>query len=146
MKKSAIIVAGLFVALQTAFAGDVITHDAKQLPQAARNFISLHFADRQLSYIKIDSEITGKKYEVTFTDRTEIEFDSKGGWTQVDCERSSVPEVLVPAFIREYVDANYAGALIEKIELERHGATEIELNNGLSLKFDKKGRLTEIDD
>ena len=82
------------VAVQLAFAGDVITRDAKQLPLTARNFINRYFTDPQISHIKIETGILGSKsYEVLLTDRTEIDFDSNGNWTDVDCKKAAVPKL-----------------------------------------------------
>ena len=46
-----------FLIFQTACAGDVITHDTKKLPEAARTFISTYFPKAQVSHIKIESEL-----------------------------------------------------------------------------------------
>ena len=43
MKKVLSILVLALVAVQLAFAGDVITRDAKQLPLTARNFINRYF-------------------------------------------------------------------------------------------------------
>lgn len=87
MKKVLSILVLAIVAVQFAFAGDVITKDVKELPLTARNFINQYFSKPQISYIKIDSEFLSKKYEVTLTDRTEIDFDKKGNWMEVDCKK-----------------------------------------------------------
>lgn len=146
MKKVLAILVLPLLAVQLAFAGDIITRDVKQLPQTARNFISQYFKEAQVSHIKIESEILQtKKYEVLLTDRTEIDFDKKGNWLEVDCNRSAVPEALVPASVREYVKANFRGEIITKIERERNGV-EVELSNDYSLKFNKKGELVSMDD
>lgn len=146
MKKVLAILVLALLAVQLAFAGDIITRDVKQLPQTARNFISQYFKEAQVSHIKIESEILQtKKYEVLLTDRTEIDFDKKGNWLEVDCNRSAVPEALVPASVREYVKANFRGEIITKIERERNGV-EVELSNDYSLKFNKKGELVSMDD
>ena len=79
MKKVLSILVLALVAVQFAFAGDVITQDTKQLPLTARNFINQYFSKPHISHIKIESEILQtKKYEVLLTDRTEIDFDKKG--------------------------------------------------------------------
>lgn len=67
MKKVLSILVLAIVAVQFAFAGDVITKDVKELPLTARNFINQYFSKPQISYIKIDSEFLSKKYEVTLT-------------------------------------------------------------------------------
>ena len=134
-----------FLTLQTTFAGDIITQDAKQLPLVARNFINRHFTRPQISYIKIDSEFLSKKYEVVLSDRTKIEFDGDGEWEEVDGKRNNIPATIIPAHIKQYVEANYPGVSFTKIERDR-GEVEVELTNHLSLTFNKKGQLIDIDD
>ena len=95
MKKVLSILVLALIAVQFAFAGDVITRDAKQLPLTARNFINQYFTKPQISHIKIETGMLGsKKYEVLLTDRTEIDFDSNGNWTEVDCKKAAVPEAV----------------------------------------------------
>lgn len=145
MKKVLSILVMALVAVQFAFAGDVITQDVKQLPLAARNFINQYFSKPQISHIKIESEILqSKKYEVLLTDRTEIDFDSKGNWVEVDCQKSAVPAALIPASVKEYVKTNFPKEIITKIDRKGSGV-EVELGNDYSLKFNKKGKFVSMD-
>lgn len=145
MKKVLSILVFTLVAVQFAFAGDVITKDEKQLPLPARNFINQYFSEPHISYIKIDSEFLSKTYEVILTNRTEIEFDRKGNWMEVDCKKDAVPANLVPVNIKDYVKANFPNQIITKIERKSVGL-EVELANDFSLQFNKKGVLIDIDD
>lgn len=146
MKKVLSIIVLALVAVQFAFAGDVITQDAKQLPLTARNFINRYFTKPQISYVKIESEILqSKKYEVLLTDRTEIDFDKKGNWLEVDCKKTAVPEALIPVAVKEYVKTHFPQEVITKIERGRSGV-EVELGNDYSLKFNKKGKFVGMDD
>ena len=145
MKKILAILLVAFATVQMTFARDVITQDIKQLPLPARNFINQHFSNPKISYIKIDSEFLSKKYEVVLTDRTKLEFDSNGEWEEVDCRRDTLPSTIVPAHIKAYVEANYEGVMFNKIERDR-GEIEVELSNRLSLTFNAKGQLIDIDD
>lgn len=146
MKKFLSILVLALVAVQFAFAGDVITQDVKQLPLTARNFINQYFSKPQISHIKIESEILQtKKYEVLLTDRTEIDFDSKGNCIEVDCQKSAVPSALVPVSVKDYVKKNFPREVITKIERGRSGV-EVELSNDYSLKFNKKGKFVSMDD
>lgn len=121
----------------------IITAD--RLPDAARSFINEYFAENTISYIKKDRGLTNTSYEVVLQDGTEIEFDKSGNWDNIDCKRNSVPTGLVPAAISEYVQVNFPGQLIVKIDREAFGY-EIELSSDLELKFDKNGKMLEIDD
>lgn len=145
MKKFLALLFMVFLTIQATFAGDVITQDAKQLPLVARNFINRHFTRPQISYIKIDSEFLSKKYEVVLSDRTKIEFNGDGEWEEVDGKRNNIPTTIIPAHIKQYVEANYPGVSFTKIERDR-GEVEVELTNRLSLTFNKKGQLIDIDD
>ncbi len=145
MKKILSIVVLALIATQFAFADDIITKDTKQLPLTARNFINQYFTQPQISYIKIDQEFLSKKYEVILTDRTEIDFDGKGNWTEVDCKNKAVPAVLIPAYITDYVNTTFPQQIITQIE--RKGSwIEVELSNDFSLVFNKKGELVRMDD
>jgi len=118
---------------------------ADKLPEAALSFIKEYFPENTISYVKKDSELTKTTYEVVFQDGTEIEFDSKGQWDNIDCKRTAVPAVLIPDAIAEYVRQSFPGQVIVKIDKETFGH-EIELASGLELKFDKKGKLVNVDD
>lgn len=121
----------------------IITAD--RLPDAAGSFINEYFAENTISYIKKDRGLVNISYEVVLQDGTEIEFDKSGNWDSIDCKRNAVPAGLVPDAISEYVQVNFPGQLIVKIGREAFGY-EIELSSDLELKFDKNGKMLEIDD
>ena len=121
----------------------IVTVD--KLPAAAQAFLKEVFPESSISYVKKDKELTKTTYEVVFQDGSEVEFDSKGNWDNVDCKRSAVPASLVPEAIAEYVQTNFPGQAIVKIDKEPYGH-EIELISDLELKFDKKGKLITVDD
>jgi hypothetical protein len=121
----------------------IVTVD--KLPAAAQAFLKEVFPESSISYVKKDKELTKTTYEVVFQDGSEVEFDSKGNWDNVDCKRSAVPASLVPEGIEEYVQTNFPGQAIVKIDKEPYGH-EIELISDLELKFDKKGKLITVDD
>jgi Protein of unknown function (DUF2874). len=121
----------------------IITAD--RLPDAARSFINEYFDENTISYIKKDRGLANISYEVVLQDGTEIEFDKSGNWDSIDCKRNAVPAGLVPDAISEYIQVNFPGQLIVKIDREAFGY-EIELSSDLELKFDKNGKMLEIDD
>lgn len=146
MKKILSVLVLAIVAIQLAFAGDVITKDINQLPLAARNFINQHFVKPQVAHIKIDSEILSKKYEVLLTNGTEIDFDSKGNWQEVDAKKGRVPATIIPSFVSNYLKTNnFTTEFVTKIERDRKGY-EVELNTDLSFKFDRNGKFRKADD
>lgn len=135
------------VAIQMAFASDVITKDLNQLPLSARNFISRHFTNPQVAHIKIDKEVLeATKYEVVLMDGTEMEFDSKGNWTEVSSKKGQVPASIIPGFASNYLKAhNFSSERVTKVERDGKGC-EVKLGSGISFKFDKKGKFIKADD
>lgn len=145
MKKIFSIFILFFMAMSFVCADEVITQDANRLPQAAQQFISTYFAKAGIAHIKIESEfLRGNKYEVLLTDRTEVDFDAKGNWQEIDCHKKAVPESLIPMAVKEYVKVNFPREIITKIDRRRN--IEVELTNNYSLKFNKKGKFIEMDD
>lgn len=147
MKKILSLLVLAFVAIQFSFAGDVITKDMNQLPLPARNFIYRHFTKPQVSHIKIDKEMMeSTKYEVLLMDGSEIDFDSKGNWEEVSAQRGKqVPATVIPSFAVNYLKAHNFTEPVTKVERDRKGY-EVELNNGLSFKFNKRGKFLKADD
>ena len=145
MKKIFAFLVMALLTIQFSVASDVITMNPKDLPAAAQTFIKQYFGDRKVSYIEVESELFSKTYAVVMTDRTKIEFDGKGSWEEVDCKRGVLPEALVPSYAKTFIGTQYPGVTCNKIERDR-GEVEVGLSNGLSLKFNKKGQLIDIDD
>ena len=117
----------------------------EQLPVAAKSFIEKNFSNTDIAYATKDVDFVGATFEATLNDGTEIDFDNTGNWIKVDCEYNAVPAAIVPAVIAQHVKTNFSRAIITKIEKNRRGY-EVELSNGLDLRFNKKGQFTGIDD
>ena len=146
MKKILLILVAVFSAgILVAIADNEKIIDKSKLPIAAQQFIDSHFADADLLYAKVDNHILFSSYEVRLAGDVKLEFSNKGGWEEVDCRQSAVPDVIIPQPIKDYVMKNYSGASIVAIEKNLYGY-EIRLSNRLELKFDKKLNLYDIDD
>ena len=139
----AIIAAGAF---STASASDHYSRDASVLPTVSRELISKNFK-AGVSLIKVDKTL-GRvdDYEVTLTDGTEISFDRQGNLKEVDTSKNKVvPSKLVPDGITRYVSSSHKGQHIVSLERTRSG-WEIELSNGIDMKFDRQGNFLKYDD
>lgn len=123
-----------------------ITRDTSLLPENSRNFISTYFGQADISHIKIEKFLFRvKNYDVILTDGTNVEFDSSGEWQEIDGNKTSIPNALIPKEIQSYLQTSFVGKKVVSIERER-GKYDVVLENGLELTFDKQGRLIEIDD
>ena len=139
------LLAALGLSLGTVFA-DEITTDITKLPQAAQEFAAKAFPNAKIVGIEIDTSLVKPtEYDATLSDGSKIEFDSKGNWTDIESKFTGVPKALLTKEIAAYLDANYKGQKVKALSKERYG-WEVDLVNGLELKFSAAGQLIEIDD
>ena len=112
---------------------------------AITQFVTQHFPNATVQMVMPDED----DIDVVLNDYTKIEFRLNNEWKKVDCEHSTtftaVPATIVPEQITAYVNTNFPGAIIKKLEKNFRG-WEIELNNGLELKFNSNFKVMEIDD
>ena len=119
---------------------------AQNTNPAITNFVQHYFPQAIVQMVMPDED----DIDVILNDYTKIEFRLNHEWKKVDCEHSttftSVPATLVPEQITAYVNANFPNTMIRKLEKKFLGGWEIELSNGLEVKFNKNFQVTEIDD
>lgn len=146
MKKILVTAALLFAGITVSRADNDRPITLEQLPAAAQTFLKTHFADLTLAYAVEDPKFVGSEYEVTYTDRTEVDFRSNGEWSSVERRYAAVPASVVPAQISAYVaKSSFSNQYIKKVERDAY-TWEIELSNGIEIKFDKEFRVIDIDD
>lgn len=145
MKKIFVAAALLFAGISTAFAGNDRPITLDKLPAAAQTFLKSHFAELTLAYAVEDPKFIGSEYEVIYTDRTEVDFESNGEWSSVERKYAAVPAAIVPVQIADYVKKSFAGESIRKIDRDKY-TWEVELSNGLEIKFDRNFQVIDIDD
>lgn len=145
MKKSLILLLTILLGLSIAQARDTYSRDPADLPAAAQTMLKKYFPKKQVNHIKIDKPLIGNAdYDVVLSDGTEIDFDHKGDWKEIDCGINSVPKGVLPVAITNYIAKNYKGAKIIKVDKESN-KYEIELSNGLDLEFDRAGNFLRVD-
>ena len=139
MKKLSIIVA--FVAI---LCFGMTKAMAQNTNPAITQFVEQYFPKATVHVVMPDDD----DIDVVLNDYTKIEFKLNNEWKKVDCEHAttytSVPAELVPEQITAYVNANFAGAIIKKLEKKFRG-WEIELSNGLEVKFNNNFSVIDID-
>jgi hypothetical protein len=117
-----------------------------QLPVPIQTFVQQNFPGQTVTSAQKDLELTGWKYEVFLADGTHIDFDTDDMWDKIECPLTNpVPTALIPPSVAATIQANYPDAMITKIDKERNGF-EVDLANGLELKFNKQGAIVEMDD
>lgn len=145
MKKIILILALILMGITGANARDTFSRDVNDLPQAARTVLKSNFK-AGVSVIKIDKDFGMiSEYDVTLSDGSEISFDSKGNWKDVEvASNKSVPKGFIPSAISNYIKKNQSSQRIVGIEKERNGY-EVTLSNGIDMKFDKSGNFVKFD-
>lgn len=146
MKKIMLTAALLFAGITASLADNDRPIALDKLPAAAQTFLKTHFADLTLAYAVEDPKFVGSEYEVTYTDRTEVDFRSNGEWSSVERRYAAVPASIVPAQISAYVaKSSFSNQYIKKVERDAY-TWEIELSNGIEIKFDREFHVIDIDD
>lgn len=144
MKKVLFLIVLIF-GISSVTARDTYSHDISILPVAAQTMVKDNFKSK-VNHIKIDKE-WGKvsEYDVVLMDGTEISFDHNGNWKDIEVSiKSSVPQRFVPAAITTYVKQNHKKAHIIGIEKKKSGY-EVELSNGIEMKFSSDGKFLRYD-
>ena len=114
------------------------------LPLKAQTVLSQHFNNQKVTFASIESGIIDKKYDVVLQNGTKLEFDKKGNVTEIDCKQGAVPEKLIPQAINTYLQENYSGQTVRKIEFNKN-EYELELSNGIDITFNKHFQVIDID-
>lgn len=145
LKKILIAVIAVIGVSLSASARDSYSHDASVLPKAAQTVIAKNFKSN-VSLVKVDKDFGRvSEYEVIMSDGSEISFDRNGNWENVEVNVSkSVPAGFIPEAISSYVKKNQPGQRIVGIEKEKNGY-EVELSNGVDIKFNKEGQFLRFD-
>lgn len=116
-----------------------------KLPSEAQKFIATYFAGEELSHIVRDRDVISVDYKVGFISGTKLEFNSDGEWKEVETRNGVVPAELIPQPIAEQVKSNYPNREITEIK-RNHYYTEVTLNGGLELTFNRDYKIVDVDD
>lgn len=117
---------------------------AEEYPTEITSFVETHFPDSDIVSIKEEKDRRKTEYEVKLYNMEELEFDQDYSIKSVEA-KNELPASVVPQKIRDYVTKNYPNRTIEEWKLKRKGQ-EVELDNGLEIKFDFDGNFVKLDD
>ena len=133
-----------FVAIVCFGLSTAMAQNTNAIP-AITQFVTQYFPEATIQMVMPDED----DIDVVLNDYTKIEFKLNNEWKKVDCEHAtkfiSVPATLVPEQITAYVNANFPNTIIKKLEKKFFG-WEIELSNGLEVKFNNNFKVTKVDD
>ncbi len=144
MKKLIVFVVALLFAT-TSVSADEKRVSFDKLPVNAQKFIKKFFAKDAVKSVMTEGRSIYREYDVKLKDGSDVEFDSKGLWTKVDCATNAIPKGLIPDQVTKYVKSNFKGKFIREVERKK-GAYKVELSDDTDLDFDKKFNLIKVDE
>ena len=115
-----------------------------ELPASAQSFIQKYYAASDVSYVELDREGFSREYNVYLKNGVEMEFDAQGNMQSIDCQRSPVPEGIVPTLIVDYVSLHHPSECIVEYQVE-YRRLKVGLNNDWELIFDVNGNFLALD-
>lgn len=146
MRKLVGLVSVMLLLVSVACARGKVTQNVSLLPVEAREMIKTHFPKAAISYLKVDKNFFRTEgFDVRLSDGTELEFNAKGQWTEIESRPRSVPASLIPESVKKYVSRYYGDQHVKKIKHNRRGY-ELTLANGLEVEFDNMGNFLRLDD
>lgn len=114
------------------------------LPTKAQILLTNYFGNQKVALATIESGVVNRSYDVVLQNGTKLEFNKKGELTEIDCKQGVVPVKLIPLPIKNYLQNNYPGQSVKKLEIKKN-EYEVELSNGMDLTFNKHFQLIDID-
>ena len=139
--KSALVAIALTVSLISCAKDEVIP--VSELPSEIKAYISTHFPSNTILQVVKDVDGLTKTYDVSLSERISLEFNRQKEIIDIDSE-IALPNSVIPKQISQYVTANYPSNVITDWELDDRNQ-QVQLNNGLDLKFNMNGDFLRID-
>lgn len=121
------------------------------LPAGATQFITTHFPDEKVLQVKREKDfLKNTVFDVILSNNFELEFKENGDAQKVDGNGKAIPTLTIkPDAVLTYVETNFPGKNVvawEKDSDSKKDEVEVELDNGLELKFDKDGKFLRFED
>lgn len=142
MRKLLLSVLALMLVLPMAAEDVEITFD--KLPEKAQKIVQKAFPDTKVKKVVMERRASLMQYEVKLSGGVKMQFSKDGTFTECECTKGSVPDVLVPGKIREFIAKEFPDREIRRLEHDSK-LFEILLDNGDELSFNSSYRLIDID-
>ena len=138
----------LYTALALMLACPVLAEDVEitfsQLPEKAQKIITKAFPDTKVKKVEMERRASLIQYEVKLAGDIKMQFSKDGTFTECECSKGSVPDVLIPSKIRSFIEKEFPKNSVMRIEHDSK-LYEILMDNGYELSFNSSYRLIDID-
>ena len=142
MRKFLYTVLALMLVLPVAAEDSEIPFD--KLPEKAQKVVVKAFPDVKVKKVEMERRASLIQYEVKMAGGTKLQFSKDGSFTECECTDGTVPAVLIPSKIRDFLAKEFPGREVKRIEHDRK-LYELLLDNGDELSFNSSYRLIDID-
>ena len=116
----------------------------EKLPEKAQKVVEKAYPDVKVKKVKMERRASLIQYEVKMTGGDKLQFSKDGTLTECECTKGAVPEILIPARIKEFMAQEFPGREIRRYEHDSK-LYELLLDNGDELSFNSSFRLIDID-
>lgn len=116
-----------------------------EMSAEARSFVEQYFPDAKVAFVESYYGFLGNSYEIKFNTGDELKISKSGEWREIKSVSLNIPDELIPENIRTYLDDNFPGVKVKKIERSKK-YVEVDLVNKIEIKFNHKGAVIELDD
>lgn len=143
MRRLLLSVLALMLVLPMAAEDVEITFD--KLPEKAQKVVKKAFPDTKIKKVEMERRASLIQYEVKLAGGYKVQFNKEGAFTECECtEEGSIPTILIPSKIREFLDQEFKGRGVKRLEHDGK-LFELLLDNGYELSFNSSYRLIDID-
>ena len=116
-----------------------------KLPEKAQKVVLKAFPDTRIKKVDMERRASLIQYEVKLEGGYKVQFSKEGAFTECECiEEGGIPTILVPSKIREFLDKEFKGVGVKRLEHDGK-LFELLLENGYELSFNSSYRLIDID-
>ncbi len=141
MKKYTIVLSALVLLVTSCEKESIIGYE--EVPAEIKSYVSTNFPQRTVLQAVKSKGHCDEAFEITLDSNTKLEFNSKNEISGIESDMA-LPKAVVPTSIWEYVNTNYSTNFITDWSREKHNQ-EVQLNDGLTLEFDKEGGFLRLD-
>ena len=143
MRRLLYTVLALMLVLPVAAEDVEITFD--KLPEKAQKVVKKAFPDTKIKKVEMERRASLIQYEVKLAGGYKVQFSKEGAFTECECtEEGSIPTILIPSKIRDFLDEEFKGRGVKRLEHDGK-LFELLLDNGYELSFNSSYRLIDID-
>jgi len=115
-----------------------------KVPKTVQKLVLKNYTENQVQLVTFQKGIGRTDYMFIVDDETKLVYDDKGQLREAK-NKNGVKGELLPKMIMEYVKKTFPHARITEYEFEG-SKKEVELNDQMTLVFNKKDRFLRIDD